>query len=73
MLQNLLFQIQDRQSAKTLVANREDGDSFNVALRVMAALLDKPLPQRINAIPDGVYATPMTGKKRWQSGLTGDR
>ncbi|CAI1585956.1 serine hydrolase domain-containing protein [Serratia entomophila] len=48
---------QDRQAGVALVANREDCDSFDMALRVMAALLDEPLPQRSNAIPDGVYAT----------------
>lgn len=47
----------DRQVGVALVANREDCDSFGMALQVMAALLGEPLPQRSTAIPDGLYAT----------------
>ncbi|CAI0726862.1 MULTISPECIES: serine hydrolase domain-containing protein [Serratia] len=47
----------DRRAGVALVANREDCDSFDMALRVMAALLGATLPQRSDAIPDGVYAT----------------
>lgn len=39
------------------MANREDCDSFGMALQVMATLLGEPLPQRSAAIPDGLYAT----------------
>ena len=44
-------------SSASLVANREDCDSFGMVLQVMAALLGEPLPQRSTAIPDGLYAT----------------
>ncbi|CAI1506920.1 D-aminopeptidase [Serratia proteamaculans] len=47
----------DRQAGVALVANREDCDSFGIALQVMAALLDETLPQRSTAIPDGIYTT----------------
>lgn len=47
----------DRQAGVVLVANREDCDSFAMALQVMAALLGEALPQRSTAIPDGIYAT----------------
>ncbi|OKP52931.1 serine hydrolase [Serratia marcescens] len=47
----------DRQAGVALVANREDCDSFGMALQVMATLLGEPLPQRSAAIPDGLYAT----------------
>ncbi|MFI8418160.1 serine hydrolase domain-containing protein [Serratia sp. NPDC078593] len=40
-----------------VVANREDCDSFGIAMHVMAALLEETLPPRSTAIPDGIYAT----------------
>ncbi|HEI8865300.1 serine hydrolase [Serratia sp. AKBS12] len=47
----------DRSAGMVLVANREDCDSFNIALQVMAALLGETLPPRSHAIPDGIYAS----------------
>lgn len=47
----------DRQAGVVVVANREDCDSFDMALQVMAALLGEALPKRSAAIPDGIYTT----------------
>jgi CubicO group peptidase (beta-lactamase class C family) len=47
----------EHQAGMVLVANREDCDSFAIALQVMAALLGETLPARSQQIPDGIYAT----------------
>ncbi|MDJ1160235.1 serine hydrolase domain-containing protein [Chelatococcus sp. SYSU_G07232] len=40
-----------------LVSNREDAAPYGLALKVMAALLGAPLPQRSERIPDALYVS----------------
>ncbi|QTF10621.1 beta-lactamase family protein [Brenneria izadpanahii] len=52
------FLLDPRQGAGVaLVANREDVATYDGALRIMAALLEQPLPQPGHALTSGLYAS----------------
>ncbi|WJY14849.1 serine hydrolase domain-containing protein [Pectobacteriaceae bacterium CE90] len=50
-----------RQVGVTLVANREDVTTYDSAMRVMAALLDQPLPQQGHSLTPGLYVAEQGG------------
>lgn len=49
------------QTGVALVANREDVATYDAALRIMAALLEQPLPPRGHALTPGLYAAEQGG------------